>query len=151
VGGGEDIDALQRMAAGLGLADTARFVGRVTPDEAPVCYAVCDVSVDPVRDDLVARSRSPLKIVESLAVGTPVVTGDVGDRSEMLGGGRAGVLVPPGDAAALADGIESVLFEPDRRQALSDAALVQREAFYWDRMVERVEALYRTCLDPTSF
>ena len=150
VGGGEDIEKLQRMAAGLGLADTARFVGRVTPDEAPACYAVCDVSVDPVRDDLVARSRSPLKIVESLAVGTPVVTGDVGDRSEMLGGGRAGVLVTPGDAGALADGIEGVLFEPDRRQALSEAALVQRESFYWDCLVERVESLYRTCLNPTS-
>jgi glycosyltransferase involved in cell wall biosynthesis len=111
---------------------------------------MCGVSVDPVRDDLVARSRSPLKIVESLAVGTPVVTGNVGDRSEMVGAGRAGVLVTPGDPLALAEGIETVLFDPDCRQKLSDAALLQRESFYWDHLVERVEGLYRTCLRPTS-
>ncbi len=68
-----------------------------------------EVSVEPVYDDLAARARSPLKILESLAVGTPVVAGDVGDRREMLYDGQAGLLVKPGDSDALATGILALL------------------------------------------
>lgn len=148
VGGGEDIDALQQMASRLGIGQATRFVGRVAPDDVPVCYAACQVTVDPVHDDVVARSRSPLKIAESLAAGVPVVTAGVGDRSEMLDHGRAGVLVMPGDAQALAGGIESVLNDPAGRQRLSEGALARRELFDWDRLVERVDALYRASLGP---
>jgi glycosyltransferase involved in cell wall biosynthesis len=150
VGGGEDLDRLQNRAAELEIARAVRFVGRMAPDEVPACYAMCDVTVDPVRDDLVARSRSPLKIVESLAVGTPVVTGDVGDRREMVSDGKAGLLVTPGDAGALANGMGRVLFEPGCRSELVAAGHAACEPFYWDRLVERVEALYRKCLGPIS-
>lgn len=142
VGGGEDYDEVRRRSATLGLDRAVRFVGRVSPAEAPAYYALADVTVDPVRDDLVARARSPLKIVESLAVGTPVVTGDVGDRREMLADGQAGILVAPGSARALADGLMQILGDRDRAQELSRGAMAQREEFYWDRLVDKVVQLY---------
>jgi glycosyltransferase involved in cell wall biosynthesis len=142
VGGGEDLEKLQAQASALGLEDDVRFVGRVPPQGVPAYLALADVTVDPVHDDLVARARSPLKIVESLAMGTPVVTGDVGDRREMLAGGAAGVLVAPGDAQALARGLAHILSNKDVAEALSREALAQREYYYWDRLVKRLIQLY---------
>ena len=142
VGGGEDFDTVRKLASTKGLDRSVRFVGRIPPTETPAYYAMADVTVDPVKDDLVARARSPLKIVESLAVGTPVVTGDVGDRRQMLADEQAGVLVTPGDPEALAAGLAQVLDNPDLAQRLSHGALAQREHFYWDRLVDQVIQLY---------
>ncbi|MGQ9599808.1 MAG: glycosyltransferase family 4 protein [Anaerolineae bacterium] len=142
VGGGEDYDTLQREVEERGLNRSVRFVGRVPPAETPAYYALAEVMVDPVHPDLVARARSPLKIVESLALGIPVVTGDVGDRREMLAEGKAGLLVPPGDAQALAEGLAQVLDHPDLARTMREAAVAQREQFYWDRLVDRIVQLY---------
>lgn len=109
VGGGADLDVVREMACELGIGDHCCFTGRVEPDDVPALLGLARVSADPVHDDLVARARWPLKIVESLAAGVPVVTGDVGDRSEMLGDGTAGLIVPPGDPEALAGAITSLL------------------------------------------
>ncbi|MBN1139597.1 MAG: glycosyltransferase family 4 protein [Anaerolineae bacterium] len=142
VGGGEDYDRLSRQAAALGLGKAVRFTGWVPAAEVPAYLALADVTVDPVRDDLVSRARAPMKITESLAVGTPVVTGDVGDRREMLADGRAGVLVAPGDAQALADGLARVLDNPDLARDMRQAALIHREQYYWDSLIDVAIRLY---------
>jgi len=89
-----------------------------------------------------ARARSPLKIFESLALGVPVVTGDVGDRRHILDGGRAGMLVKAGDAQALAEGIRTILEDADLAQTMREAALTLRERYYWDVLVREFEKVY---------
>ena len=85
VGGGPDIDALRQLARDLGIAERCEWVGRVARADVSAHFAQATLSVDPVLDDDTARARWPLKIVESLAAGVPVVTGDIGDRRELLG------------------------------------------------------------------
>jgi glycosyltransferase involved in cell wall biosynthesis len=143
VGGGQDYDFLRRRAEELGLREVAIFVGRVKPEAVPYYLAMADVSVDPVHDDVVARARCPLKLFESFAVGTPVVTGDVGDRRAILGDGEAGMLVEAGDAQALAEGIMSVLEDSDLAHAMEEAALRLRERYYWDVLVREFVRVYR--------
>jgi glycosyltransferase involved in cell wall biosynthesis len=142
VGGGEDLEGLCSRAESLGLGALAQFVGRVEPAEVPLYYALADVSVDPVRDDLAARARSPLKVVESLVTGVPVVTGDIGDRRECLGDGAAGELVEPGDADALAEGILRVLRAPESGREMRQAAERLREGCYWDVLVRDFAQAY---------
>jgi glycosyltransferase involved in cell wall biosynthesis len=142
IGGGEDFDNLQERARGMGLQGNAHFAGRVTPEAIPAYFALATVSVDPVNDDLIARARSPLKIVESQALGVPVVTGDVGDRRWMLHEGESGMLVAPGDAEALAEGLLTLLDSPKRRAEMTRVALARREAWYWDRLVLRFLEAY---------
>lgn len=142
VGGGEDYDVLRTQANDLGLDGTALFVGRVPPRSAPLYYYLADVSVDPVDDDPTAQARFPLKVVESLATGTPVVTGDVGDRRIMLNNGQAGVLVSPGDAQALADGLLAVLRDPDERARMAQAALAHSSQWHWDRLAHDFVQVY---------
>lgn len=142
VGGGEDFDALGQMATGLGIREQTIFAGRLAPEQIPAVLALATVSTDPVRDDPVAAARSPLKVIESLAVGTPVVTGDVGDRRGMLREGELGVLVPPGDASGLAAGLVSILKDAALRERLAAAARAGRENWYWDTLIHDFARIY---------
>ena len=150
VGGGQDYDFLRRRAEELGLGEFAIFVGRVKPEAVPYYLAMADVSTDPVYDDVVARARCPLKLFESMALGVPVVTGDVGDRRNILGNGepfdlaqgRAGLLVKAGDAQALAEGILAILEDGDLAHAAWEAALRLREKYYWDVLVQEFVKVY---------
>lgn len=142
IGGGEDLPLLQQQVAQAGLQDRVYFTGQVPYQAVPAFLALADLSVDPVRDDPVARARAPLKLIESMALGVPVVTGDVGDRAELLQNGAAGVLVHPGDAAALAHAIIALLNDPLRRHALRRAAYEQARYYGWDRLAKTWATIY---------
>ncbi len=80
----------------------------------------------------------------ALACGTPLVLSDVGGFSEFVG--RGGVTVPPGDSAALADALVSVLGDPARQSQLAAEALAAvDDHFSWDAIaheyVERLRGL----------
>ena len=141
VGGGEDYENLQQQASSLGIGSRVRFTGHVAAERMPAFYAMADVTVDPVNDDLASRARSPLKVVESLAAGTPVVTEDVGDRREMLSGG-GGLLVAPGHPASLAEGLLAVLQDDRLRASLASQAPAASEHNYWDELVQQFVRVY---------
>ncbi|NJP07484.1 MAG: glycosyltransferase family 4 protein [Chloroflexaceae bacterium] len=142
VGGGEDLPVLQQQTRQAGLDRHIRFVGRQPSASIPLWLSLAQLSIDPVYDDPVGRARSPLKLFESMAMGVPVVTGDVGDRAMLLDDGRAGVLVPAGDAAALARGMLGLLESPERRQQLAQASLARVRAFRWCRVAAQWESVY---------
>lgn len=143
VGDGDDRELLRARARVLGIDHSVTWTGRVSPERVPHLLAIATCSVDPVYDVPAMRGRSPLKIVESLAVGVPVVTGDVGDRREMLGEGKAGVIVPAGDADALARGLLQVLTDPVRRSALAAGARDQSERYRWPALAQRWMQVYQ--------
>lgn len=133
VGDGDDRPALAAQSSRLGIARSVRWVGSVPAQAARSYLALADASVDPVTDTPAMAARSPLKVVESLAQGIPVITGDVGDRRETLGG-TAGLIVAPGDTAALAEGIAALLGEPALRAMLAEGARERAEAYRWERL-----------------
>jgi glycosyltransferase involved in cell wall biosynthesis len=141
VGDGEDRAMLQKQAHQLGIDANTLFAGAVPSAAMPAYLALAACSVDPVADNAVAAARSPLKIVESLASGVPVITGDVGDRAEMLGH-AAGVLVRPGDVGALADGIASLLQNQALRLQRAAGARARAEAYRWDGLARAWAAIY---------
>ena len=143
VGGGADLAALQDRAIELGIGQSTLFAGRVPPDDVPAYYAAADVSVDPVLDDEVARARSPLKLYESLAVGTPVVTGDVGDRRQVLGDNEA-MLVPAGDAGALGERLSALLRDSTARASLKSWAMDHRDQFLWEQRADGFIRIYES-------
>lgn len=142
VGGGEDYDTLVALAQNLGIAAHIIFAGRVASESVPHYLAAADVSVDPVKDDDIARARSPLKVFESLAVGTPVVTSPVGDREAIQQGGSAVVLVPPGNPAALAEGLVTVLQSESLRAAARQQAEHERARWSWERLAGDFARVY---------
>jgi glycosyltransferase involved in cell wall biosynthesis len=86
-------------------------------------------------------------LIEALAAGRPVVATRVGGTPDLLGDGRRGALVPPGDAAALAAGIVDALrgSEPllARVRAGQAYVLAQHSA---RRLIDDVDALYQELL-----
>ncbi len=85
--------------------------------DVPRLLAACDVFV------LSSRSEGlSLSLVEAHGAGRPCVATDVGGNGEVLVAGETGLLVPPGDPAALAAALLALLEAPDRRAALGAAA-----------------------------
>jgi glycosyltransferase involved in cell wall biosynthesis len=89
-----------------------------------------------------------LVLLEALAQGTAVVASRVGGIPEVLDDGRAGMLVPPKEVRPLAEAITELYEDRDRRRALGEygrTSVVPR--YTWDRVVERLEAVFRTVLE----
>jgi glycosyltransferase involved in cell wall biosynthesis len=142
IGGGEDMPILQRQVAALGLQAYVCFTGHIPQHSLPAYLSLASVSVDPVYDNEVARARSPLKIFESMALGVPVVTGAVGDRAELLDDGHAGILVEPGDASSLAQGILIALADETQRMELASACEDYIQSYTWAALAARWKTVY---------
>ncbi len=85
-------------------------------------------------------------VLDAMAAGVPVVSTAAGGIPEMIDHERTGLLVPPGDAAALAASIERVLDDRPLGRRLADAARVRVRDFDIERTIERTEDLYRRLL-----
>lgn len=101
---------LERLASRLGLDDRVRFLGWTSPDDRSRLFSGSRVVAVPSLWD------EPFGIVgiEALAAGIPVVGSAVGGIPSWLTDGEGGLLVPRGDAKALAAALSTLLSEPDR-------------------------------------
>jgi glycosyltransferase involved in cell wall biosynthesis len=81
--------------------------------------------------------------MEAIAARLPVVATRVGGVPELIRDRRSGIVVPPGDPSALADGMRAVMaMTPSEREAMTDCARAHlRESFEAEVMVERWEEL----------
>jgi glycosyltransferase involved in cell wall biosynthesis len=89
-----------------------------------------------------------LPLLEALACGAPVVATAAGNLRALAA--KAAVLVPPGDANALADAISGLLHNPEERARLSAAGPEVAKAYSWDRAAEMTVAVYREVLTPAA-
>jgi glycosyltransferase involved in cell wall biosynthesis len=84
---------------------------------------------------------------ECMSMGVPVAATDVGGNRELVEDGRTGLLVPPGDAPALAAAIRRLLTEKDLARSCAERAQkIVRENFSIARMAEETERLYEQVL-----
>jgi glycosyltransferase involved in cell wall biosynthesis len=139
VGDGPYRATLEALRDELGLGASARFAGAAPFAALPALYAACDVFVNPT----VRINGYDLTILQAMAAERPVVVSNIGSVPTAVADGVDGVLVPPGDAAALADALVALLGDAPRRAALGAAArrtVVER--FSLDAMVEGTLAVY---------
>jgi len=135
VGGGEDIELLKEKAKNL---KSIIFVGRVNQEEIPNYIKLSNITVDPVKDTLPNKCRSPLKIIESMALGVPVITGDVGDRKITTENGTTAIIVKPGDEKALAEGIIKLLKDKKLHRELSKNSLESVKKYDWKELTKKL-------------
>jgi glycogen synthase len=81
-------------------------------------------------------------LVEAMASGLPVVASRVGGIPDVVVDGETGLLVPPGDADALAAALDELVSDPQRRERLAAAARRRARRYSWSELARRVEELY---------
>jgi glycosyltransferase involved in cell wall biosynthesis len=136
-GRGRNKAALEERAATLGLRELVHFLGH--RDDVPDLLAAADVFVMPS-----LREGLPLAILEAMFAGKAIVASGVGGIPEAITSGEHGILVEPGDPAALSEALRALLSDPAVRLRLGDAARRRAQAeFRVGEMADRYERIYR--------
>ncbi|NEP22660.1 glycosyltransferase [Moorena sp. SIO3I6] len=139
VGDGPDRQMFETQAAASSVADRIHFEGFQKNPQAYMMAA--DVFV------LASHRESfPLVLMEARQVGCPIVATRVDGVPEALDYGKAGVLVPPKNAIALADQIEMLLASPSEQDRLRRAAQQNIEELTVTTMVEKITTVYHQLL-----
>lgn len=116
--------------------DNVRLLRRVPSDRVSAFLGLADVLVSP----RIGSSNLPLKIIDYMAAGKPLVATDIDAHRSVLDQTRA-VLVPP-SSQAIADGIHQLLARPDRAATLAANALWHvRRRYGWERYRRLVAAV----------
>ncbi|PRX51099.1 glycosyltransferase involved in cell wall biosynthesis [Prauserella shujinwangii] len=130
------VTRLRAAIARHGLGDRMRLTGPRTGPPLDRTYAAADLLVLPSHAETYG-----MVVTEALARAVPVLASDVGGIPDALGrvpgGELPGLLVPPGDAGALADGLRRWLTDAALRRRLRDAAVARRNSLTgWDVCVQ---------------
>jgi glycosyltransferase involved in cell wall biosynthesis len=135
-GDGPERTAMESRAADLGLAGRARFVGSLPRHGVLELFRAADAT-------LLSSSweNFPHTVVESLAVGTPVIATRVGGVPEVVADGENGLLVRSGDPDALAAAIRRFFDEAGLRERLAAAAAASVAGYGRDEILGRIEAV----------
>jgi glycogen(starch) synthase len=142
-GDGDERAALEAHAARCGLASRISFVGSLAHEAIYPFLASAALVIVPSRIEPFG-----LVALEAAQAGRPVVASAVDGLPEVVAHERTGLLVPPGDAAALAAAIASLLDNPDRAGAMGEAGRHRAENhFSWDRYVAAHEDLFHRVAD----
>jgi glycosyltransferase involved in cell wall biosynthesis len=138
IGDGPLLPHLQREAERLGIADRVAFPG-YKPNTAEILsrsgiFLLCTWS-----------EGFPRSILEGMRAGLPVIATDVGGVGEAVTDGATGILVPPGDVAAVTQALRRLLTSPAERERMGAAGRQRyRERFEFNCMLNNTLELYAT-------
>ncbi|GAI40996.1 unnamed protein product, partial [marine sediment metagenome] len=111
--------------------------------ELPEYYAACDIFVLPS-----LYEHFGLVFAEAMACGKPIISTKVGAAPEVIGDGKAGLIVPPADPNALAWAISRLTTDKGLRKQMGEKGRHKVEKEYdWDLIAKRYAELYETILE----
>ncbi len=144
VGQGPGLSRLREKAEASGLAHRFTFTGAVDADRVPDLVAACRMMMALYPEGSGTFYFSPLKVVEAMAAGRPVVASNLGQITEVVRNGTDGLLVQPGDWQAAAEAVLTLADDPERCRAMGRAAADRgRERFSWTAVACRILDLAR--------
>jgi glycosyltransferase involved in cell wall biosynthesis len=137
-GDGFERPELARLADELRIASDVTFLGWVPNVDLPPYYRAAAVSVIPSLEE-----GFGIPAAEAMGCEVAVVASDAGGLPEVVENGVTGLVVPRGDARALAKAIGSLLANPQLRRQMGQAGRERAlRLFDWDRTAEQFETIY---------
>ncbi len=137
----DEEERLRADAERMGLAERIAITGRVPEASLPAYLSIGDVAIYPMADTLLNRAKSPVKVIEPMLMGLPIVAHRVGQAADFVG--DAGVLVEPGNLEEMARAVSALLSDRNRRSLLG-AMAEQRvwNLFNWEGLSGVAERMY---------
>ena len=136
VGDGVSRGELEAQALQLGIDRATLFTGRVPRDRALTYHQALDVFVVPRRDVRVCQLVTPLKPIEAMAFGRPVVASDLPALAEIVRQPGAGLVFKAGDVEELAAAVSWLVDDPRLRHATGTRGRAFASARSWDHIGE---------------
>jgi glycosyltransferase involved in cell wall biosynthesis len=142
MGGGNQLDALRRLADGLGLSDDdLTFTGRIPDEDVRRVLSTAEVAISPDPANDFNEYCTMNKTLEYMAVGVPIVAFDL--EETRVSAGDAAVYAPPNDPAGLAHLVVELLDDPERRARMAEIGRERMAGLLsWDRSAEQLLAAY---------
>jgi PEP-CTERM/exosortase A-associated glycosyltransferase len=141
VGGGRDEEGLREVARRAGPAVV--LMGRIPQEQVRDLYTLLDVLVLPRRRIRLTEMVTPLKPLEAMAVGTPVLASDIGGHTELIADGQTGLLFKAESRDSLVEQAIRLAGDAELRRHVAGNARrwVQAERT-WDRVVTGYLPIY---------
>ncbi len=139
VGGGGLRSRYEALAKARGLNGKVRFLGRRPPTEALAeIYGAATVTVLPSS----SLESFGMVLLESMACGTPIITTNLPGVRDLVRDGVNGLLVPPGDAGALARALTRMLVDPVHARKMGEEGSRDAGSYAWEVVGARLEEIY---------
>jgi PEP-CTERM/exosortase A-associated glycosyltransferase len=146
VGAGRMEARLKEQVRRRGLCDRVIVPGRIPHERIAGVYALIDILVYPRYSMRLTELVTPLKPLEAMAMGKPVVASDIGGHREMIEHGNNGLLFAAGNVNALAEALRIVLDDPHLRRNLVAQASRCVAKHSWHETVALYDDVYNRAL-----
>lgn len=140
IGDGELLSDLLSLAANLGIGDHVHFAGWRT--DISEILSTCDIFAFPSLNEGMGKA-----IVEAMALGKPVIASRVGGIIDLVRDGENGFLIPPADVGSLAESIQILVADPEKRRLMGIAGKRASVHYGSAGMIVNIDALYKHFLD----
>jgi len=130
------------MVEDLGLTDDVIFTGYVSGEELPSYYRSADIFCAPSTEG----ESFGIVLLEAMACGKPVVASNIEGYATVLGNGDEGLLVPPKNEVALAEGLLKLLNDKSTRISMGKKGLIKAEKYSWPNVTRQVVNYYNQLL-----
>ena len=140
VGSGGMGEELKRLSKKLGIVKYVKFAGFVGDVlKKALYYKSADVFVLPS----IGLESFGIVNLEAMACGVPIVASKIGGVPDVVKDGENGLLVPPRDSEALANGIIHLLENKDVREKMGKNGREKVKEYSWERIAAETEAIYK--------
>lgn len=131
-----NLESMRTLAESLGVEDRFVYLGSVPHDDTPSLYRYADVTLFPTY-----RETFGIPVLESMAIGTPVVCSNVSSVPEVAG--EAALQVDPDDVEAMSEALRRVIEDPSLRETLRAKGRKRSEVFECNRAARETIRIYR--------
>ena len=142
IGEGDFSHSLKLLVGKLDLQENVTFEGFISQEDKLRWLQKAYIAVFPS-----AKEGWGLTVIEANCCGTPVVASDSDGLRDSVINGKTGILVKHEDPVAMADALESILTNPEKREELAQNALSWAKGFNWDQTGEKMLAIMKNTVE----